>query len=95
MRDVKGDSIDLLKDQVVYLRSRLSQLRTSRRVLMVLLETVESERRNTITKLEEENRRLRREQRKGRSHHSVLRNDFSNDYGKVIWICRNDAKADE
>ncbi|KAB2954177.1 translation initiation factor 2 [Heliorestis acidaminivorans] len=91
MRDVREDSIDLLKDQVVYLRSRLNQLRTSRRVLMALLETVESERRNTIIKLEEENRRLRREQKRERYKQSL----YKNDGGKVLWLCRNEEKIDE
>ncbi|MBC9785774.1 translation initiation factor 2 [Heliobacterium chlorum] len=91
MEESKRDSIDTLKDQVTYLRSRLNQLRVSRRVLMALLETIDSERRDAIARLEAENRRLKRLHRTGRDHRQIFRSDDR----KVLWICRNDAKGGE
>ncbi|MZP28529.1 hypothetical protein GTO91_02165 [Heliobacterium undosum] len=91
MGEGNRESLEALKDEVDYLRSRLNQLRLSRRVLMALLETVDSERRDAIARLEAENRRLRRSRRSDVEKLSLIRSDDR----KVLWICRNDSKDGE
>ncbi|ABZ84935.1 hypothetical protein HM1_2385 [Heliomicrobium modesticaldum Ice1] len=91
MGEGNRESLEALKDEVDYLRSRLNQLRLSRRVLMALLETVDSERRHAIARLEAENRRLRRSRRKDVDKLSLIRSEDR----KVLWICRNDSKDGE
>lgn len=60
MENSHHEPLEVLQKQVVNLRSRIAQLRGSRRVLMALLETIETERQNHIERLEAENRRLRK-----------------------------------
>ncbi|MDD2422065.1 MAG: hypothetical protein PHC60_05880 [Heliobacteriaceae bacterium] len=91
MTDHKQESIERLRQQVDYLRSRLNRLRGSRRVLMALLETVDLERRNAISRLEAENRRLRRRQRADIAGGSTK----SPDHKKVVWFSRNDVNFGE
>ncbi|MBM7867198.1 translation initiation factor 2 [Heliobacterium gestii] len=91
MGEGNREPLEALQDEVDYLRSRLHQLRLSRRVLMALLETVDSERRDAIARLEAENRRLRRSRRDDLEKLSLIRSDDR----KVLWICRNDSKDGE
>ncbi|MCR6545929.1 translation initiation factor 2 [Dehalobacterium formicoaceticum] len=50
----------MMKKRIEELEERIEHLRVSRRVLMNLVEKLEKERSNVLTKLEKENRKLQR-----------------------------------
>ncbi|MGI6678897.1 MAG: translation initiation factor 2 [Dehalobacterium sp.] len=50
----------MMKNRIEELEERIEHLRISRRVLMNLVEKLEKERNNVLTKLEKENRKLQR-----------------------------------
>lgn len=58
---IKEPDIDFLQSRIQELEEKVDQLRLSRRVLMNLIERIERERSGTLTRLEKEKKKLKKD----------------------------------
>jgi prefoldin subunit 5 len=58
---MKEPDIDFLQSRIQELEEKVDQLRLSRRVLMNLIERIERERSGTLTRLEKEKKKLKKD----------------------------------